>query len=95
MKYEIKKSGGDINISVAEVAGDKQRLLEAFRECQEGRCSCPTTEYKKLDALEITQHEAGVELRLKPKDGEVFDSSEIAKCLNYTAGKLKNSGGKE
>lgn len=92
MKYEIKKNTDGIDISVAEAGSEQQRLLEAFRECQEGRCSCPTEEYKKLDALEVGQNEDGLELKLKAKTGETFDSSEIEKCLNYTAGRLKDSG---
>ncbi len=91
MKYEIKENRSGIDISVADVKGDKQRLLEAFRECQEGRCSCPTAEYKKLDTLEVAQHEAGIELHLKAREGEVIDSSEIEKCLNYTAERVKKT----
>ncbi|MDD2699763.1 MAG: hypothetical protein PHH36_00865 [Sideroxydans sp.] len=91
MKYEIRKNEDGIDIAVADVANQQQGLLAAFRECQEGRCSCPTEEYKKLDTLEISQSEAGLALHLKARDGEVFDSAEIEKCLNYTAGRLRDA----
>lgn len=87
MKYKIDETRTGIDILVTETKGDEQRLLEAFRECQGGRCSCPTEEYKKLAALEVAQDEVGIQLRLKSKDGEVFDKSEIEKCLAYTSGR--------
>ncbi len=89
MKYKIDQNKGGIDISVAEVGGDKQKLLEAFRECQEGRCSCPTDEYKKLDSLQIEQDGEDIQLRLKSKPGETIDKAEIEKCLGYTAERVK------
>lgn len=89
MKYKIDQHKGGIDISVAEVAGDQQQLLEAFRECQEGRCSCPTDEYKKLDSLQIAQSGDEIQLHLKSKPGEKIDQAEIEKCLDYTAARVK------
>ncbi len=89
MKYKVDEKKGGIDITVADVKDDKQKMLEAFRECQEGRCSCPTEEYKKLDSLEIAQHGDEIQLHLKSRSGETIDKAEIEKCLNYTAGRVK------
>ena len=89
MKYRIDEKENGIDISVADVKKDKRKLLAAFRECQEGRCSCPTEEYRKLDSLEIEQQGDGLQLRLKSRRGEVIDKSEIEKCLDYTAARVK------
>ncbi len=89
MKYKVDEKKGGIDITVADVGNDKQKLLEAFRECQEGRCSCPTEEYKKLQSLEVEQGGDGIQLRLKSKPGETIDKSEIEKCLGYTAERVK------
>lgn len=64
-------------------------MLEAFGECQEGRCSCPTEEYLKVAAMEV--HPAGnrIAIRLEAKPGTTLDTSEIAACLDYTVGKNK------
>jgi hypothetical protein len=91
MRYKVDEKKDGIDITVADVKNDKQRLLDAFRECQEGRCSCPTDEYKKLDALEIAQQGEDIQLHLKSKAGETIDKSEIEKCLNYTADRVKRS----
>lgn len=91
MKYKVDEKKGGIDITVADVGNAKQELLEAFRECQEGRCSCPTAEYKKLQSLEIEQSGDGIQLRLKSKTGEAIDKSEIEKCMDYTAGRVKKS----
>ena len=89
MKYKVDEKKGGIDVTVAEVGNDKEKLLEAFRECQEGRCTCPTEEYKKLDALEITQQGDAIQLHLKSRQGETIDKSEIEKCLGHTAARLK------
>lgn len=89
MKYKIDQNKNGVDISVADVKNDKQKLLEAFRECQEGRCSCPTEEYKKLDALEVEHSTDGIQLHLKSRQGETIDKAEIEKCLNYTAARVK------
>ncbi len=89
MKYKVDEKKGGIDITVADVTNNKQKVLEAFRECQEGRCSCPTEEYKKLDSLEIAQHGDEIKLHLKSKAGETIDKTEIEKCLNYTARRVK------
>ncbi len=89
MRYKIDEKKTGIDISVTDAKDDKKKLLEAFRECQEGRCSCPTNEYKKLDSLEIAQHGDAIQLQLKSKPGETIDRAEIEKCLAYTAGRVK------
>lgn len=86
--YRIDKSDDGVEINVKGVHGDQQaRLLEAFKECQEGRCSCPTQEYRKLESLEVATEEDGINLRLHAKAGAEMDASEIAKCLDYTVAK--------
>lgn len=93
MKYKIDRNKNGIDISVADVKNDEQKLLEAFRECQEGRCSCPTEEYKKLDALEVVHSADGIQLHLKSRQGATINTAEIEKCLDYTAARVKKEKG--
>lgn len=88
MKYKIEEEQNGINIEVSETKGKQDKLLEAFQECQEGRCTCPTQEYTKLEALEIEKEEDTIHLHLKSKPGKEFDISEINKCLEYTENKV-------
>lgn len=90
MKYKVETSENEINIEVTETKGKQEKLLEAFQECQEGRCTCPTQEYSKLDSLEIESDKNSIRLKLKSKPEEKFDESEISKCLEYTRGKVMN-----
>jgi hypothetical protein len=62
--------------------------LEAFRECQQGRCTCTTEEYRKVA---VNADEDRIAIRLESKPGERLDSSEIAGCLNHTVGKVDDS----
>ena len=88
MKYKVESNENGVNIEVSEAKGKQKELLEAFQECQEGRCSCPTQEYSKLDSLEIENDEDTIRLKLKSKPDEKFDETEISKCLEYTKGKV-------
>ncbi len=91
MKYEIKEDDRHIRISIDEIDNQRMELLKAFQECQEGRCTCPTSEYKKLDKLEINKCEDGMTMNLKAKDGMKFDKSNIEKCLEYTKEQVLNN----
>ena len=88
MKYKVESAGNEISIEVTETKGKQEKLLQAFQECQEGRCTCPTQEYSKLDSLEIQSGEDTIKLKLKSKPDVKFDESEIGKCLEYTKGKV-------
>ena len=88
MKYKIESAENEVKIEVTETKGKQEKLLQAFQECQEGRCTCPTQEYSKLDSLEIEGDEDTIRLKLKSKSNVKFDESEIGKCLEYTKGKV-------
>ena len=91
MKRDIKKDVDGLTIELSEFQGNNEQLMEAFQECQEGRCTCPTNEYSKLESLTIEQADCKINLRLKAKDSQDFDSAEIEKCLNYTESKISSS----
>ena len=89
MKYSIEENENNLDISVDDVKDKKEKLLQAFQECQQGRCSCPTEEYKKLESLDIKQSEQGMQLHLKAKDGTILDKAEINRCLEYTTKRVE------
>lgn len=84
MKHEIAKNAEGLDVKISGTDGNEQQLLEAFRECQEGRCSCPTQEYRKLDTLHVEATASGVSLQLKAKPDTQLDPAEIERCLQYT-----------
>ncbi len=69
---------------MTDLEGKKAELLEAFQECSEGRCTCPTEEYQKVAALEVTEGDDEIQLSIKAKEDEQIDTAEIEKCLDYT-----------
>jgi hypothetical protein len=88
VKRTIKPHSEGLTVEVAEIGDQQEGLLSEFQACQEGRCSCPTNEYEKLESLEIGKSPQGISLRLKAKAGQVFDSEEIEKCLDHADNKL-------
>lgn len=55
MKYQIAKKPGGIEIEVSGVEGKKEQLLEAFRECQDGRCTLGSFSTVSLDVQRRNQ----------------------------------------
>ena len=84
MKSEIITHEHGIDIDITDVEGKKDQLLEAFHECSEGRCTCPTQEYEKMETLEIADTENSIELSIRAKEGTEIDTKELEKCLEYT-----------
>jgi hypothetical protein len=91
MKREVIKKEDGLEIEVSNVQGKEDQLLEAFQECAEGRCSCPTQEYEKLEELQVEQDAQKITLRLTAKDGQSFDQSEIDRCLDYTEERVERN----
>lgn len=84
-RYQIKTTAPSaVAIEVADLGGQHDRLLRVLASCQSGQCSCPTDEYRKLESMSIAVGEDDITLRLEPKEGESFDLSEIAACLDHT-----------
>ncbi len=88
MKYSIKAEGSDLRIAVEKVGGKQAQLTEELKECAEGRCSCPTPQYGKLESIEIRPGSDKVEIALKAKPGEKIDQTDIEKCLEHTVKKV-------
>ena len=87
MRQVIKADTQGLTVDVTDIDDRVDQLLAEFKACQEGRCSCPTGEYAKLEALQIDESPSSIRLRLKAKAGQAFDQSEIERCLNHAAGK--------
>lgn len=84
MRHEVTKRTNGLDISITDVEGKERELLEAFEECQAGRCSCPTNEYEKLESLQVEPGDGKIDMRLTAKSGQELDEAEINRCLDYT-----------
>lgn len=91
--YRITPSGDGISIQLSGVGDRQPQLLAAFGDCQTGHCSCPTTEYEKVESMDLDSSEDGIEVRLRAKPGQEFDTEEIATCLDYTVSKATSTAG--
>ena len=76
-KYKIIDQEKGLKIEVKDIEGQEQQRLGEFQKCQEGQCSCPTDEYKKLDSMEVEQKDGGIEIKLKAKEDQILDKEEI------------------
>jgi len=83
MKSRITEVPEGVVVEIEELHDQRAQLLETFTACREGRCSCPTDEYDKLESLDIEDGESGLKLHLHAKPGATFEVSEIERCLEY------------
>ena len=87
--YRIDATGATLAIQITGVGERQDELLQAFGECAEGRCSCPTDEYEKLASMDVQPGEDRIDIRLEAKPGTSLDASEIEACLDYTVGRAR------
>ena len=85
MKYAIEQKPQGLEIKVEDLGDDRQQVLESLHACAEGKCSCPTNQYEKLDAIHISPNPDSVSIELKAKAGGTVEQADIEKCLAYTA----------
>jgi hypothetical protein len=85
MKYTIKGKPESLEIKVEQLGDKQQKVLESLQDCAEGKCDCPTSQYDKLDSIQISPGVDSVSIELKAKTGETIKQSYIQKCLEYTA----------
>lgn len=92
-RFRIEKTASVVVIELTDVGDKRDALLSAFNECAEGRCSCPTTEYKKVASMQVENGADQIEIELEPKPGSDLYVSEIASCLAQTinAGDLESN----
>ncbi len=85
VKVNVSEDGAGLRIKIDQLGTKQAKVLEALQECSEGRCTCPTSQYEKLESVEIAPADDGINIALKPKSGETIDRQAIDKCLEYTA----------
>ena len=90
-RYRMEDGEDALAIELTEVCGRQDELMQAFMDCQSGRCSCPTDEYRKVAGMDVAATEDAIRLRLEPKPGAQFDTAEIATCLDHTIAKVSSA----
>ena len=89
MKTKIVSKKDSVEIQVSEVGSHTDELLAAFRECQEGKCSCPSQEYEKVEYLSVEQSKEGISISVKAKAEQQIDIADIEKCLEHTKNRVE------
>lgn len=84
MNYEFNETDGGLGVLIKNIGDKKDMLLKTFQTCQAGKCSCPTGEYGKIEAMDIKHTDDTIELFLKSKDGEKIDKNQINKCVVFS-----------
>ncbi len=82
--YKINPNDKGLAIEITGVGDSRDELLQAFGDCAEGHCSCPTDEYEKVEAMTIAPAGDRIAIDLAAKPGTEFDAAEIERCLDWT-----------
>jgi hypothetical protein len=90
-KFRIDNKGSAVSVELTDTSGRAEALLRAFAECQSGHCTCPTDEYRKLDAMDVQHTGETITLRLEAKPDSTLDSAAIANCLEHTVARVEGA----
>jgi hypothetical protein len=88
-KFNVSKERSKLHIKIDETGSDQAAVLSALKECAEGRCTCPTSQYEKLESVDIAPGKDSIDIVLTPRAGETIDRQAIDNCLEYTSGKVR------
>ena len=89
MRYSVKGDGSNLKILVEDVGAKQAELMKELNECAEGRCSCPTPQYAKVESMQITPGSDQLTITLKAKPGQEIDQEDINRCLEHTTQKVQ------
>ena len=89
-KYEVTPTDTGLTIQITGVGERQGDLLQAFGECQQGKCTCQTDEYGKVAGMAVELLDR-VDITLDAKPGELFEPAAIEACLDYTVSRTASS----
>ena len=87
-RYRLHEHASGITIELSDVGDHQRELLEAFGECQSGRCSCPTDQYENVAAMDVDAGEGEISIRLEAKPQTRFAPEQVSACLDPTIAKV-------
>ncbi|HKI98538.1 MAG TPA: hypothetical protein VKB51_08715 [bacterium] len=90
MKFKVLEDESKLDIEIEGLHGKQETVLKSLQACAEGRCTCPTPEYDKLDSMALTQDGDRIGVSLKPKPGQKFERSAIETCVQHTIDKAED-----
>ena len=88
MEFDIKPTDQGLRVKAKMRPEQAKRMLDELAKCANGTCSCKTTEYEKLDSMQMSQTDSGLTLDLKAKPGQDLNASCVAEGLDHTAAQV-------
>lgn len=82
--YSIEQKADELNIRLTDVGSQQGPLLAAFQRCQDGSCTCPTDEYRKLASFDVDADEDAIAVRLTSAPGARLGPEANGRCVRYT-----------
>ena len=88
MEFDIQPTDHGLRVKAKMRPEQAKKMLDELAKCANGTCSCQTSEYDKLDSMQVSQTASGLTLDLKAKSGQDLDASCVAECLDHTAAQV-------
>lgn len=85
-RWQIHERPAGLKITIEDLEGPLEPVLQALGECQAGRCSCPTDEYRKLESMDVSESDGLISIELSARSGERLERGEVERCLRHTVG---------
>lgn len=73
---------GRVRVDLIGVGDDKAALLDTLGGCADGSCACSTTEFEKVESLQISSDADNITLDIAVKPGQTIDERCINDCID-------------
>ena len=81
-EMKINQVTGGVRVELVGVGHEKDVLLETLGSCADGSCACSSTEYEKVQSLQISSSADDITLDIAVKPGETIDAHCINECID-------------
>lgn len=90
MEFDVKHSPQGLEIKAQATPEEARKMMGEFAKCANGTCSCKTSEYDKLESMQVSETESGLILALKARAGQKLDIGCVEECLDHTAKQISS-----
>lgn len=85
MEFNVKPTPQGVEVKAQATPEEAKKMMDEFAKCANGTCSCKTSEYEKLESMQVSETDSGLTLDLKAKSGQTLDVGCVEECLDHTA----------
>lgn len=90
MPHSIESTNAGLHINVSADLAKQPAVLEAFAKCAAGACACPTSQFDKVQSVEIKPQQTGVTVDLGVRPDQTIALADVERRWAHMAQQVGN-----